>query len=148
MSDTEAALTPKITTHPKFDFDDADFTIRVTLRGVSPAVRTDYKVHAARLSAASVVFADMLEMGSRAKKSTSEAVPEFIDIESSHAPVWETVLGTLYGEHSFFETLGTYSKDRMTTLKGCWNVAYKYQFKVVQLHCDFLLRCLRPAAKP
>ena len=147
MSETEPTLTPKITTYPKFEYEDGDFTIKITLRGASPPVRTDYRVHAARLSAASIVFADMLEMGLRAKKSTSEAVPESIDIDSSHPPVWETVLGTLYGQHDFFETLGTCSQERMTTLKGCWNVAYKYQFKVVQLYCDFLLRYVPPAGR-
>jgi hypothetical protein len=135
-----APLSPKITTHPKFDAEDADFTIRVTLRGSSPPIHTIYKCHKWRLASASIVFADMFEMGTRAKSASNEPIPESIDIESSHAPVWETVLGTLYGDHAFFEDLTTQTKERMTTLKGCWNVAYKYQFKIVQLHCDFLLK--------
>lgn len=142
MSDSDASTaeldsTPLIKTHPRFDAADADFTIRVTLSNSSPPTRTDYRVHSWRLAAASPVFADMLELG----KSSKAASDAFVEVESKHAPVWETLLDAVYGDHRFFEEpAATRGKDYSMTLRGCWHVAYKYQIKVAQLQSDYAIK--------
>jgi hypothetical protein len=122
--------------HPEFNHPDSDFTIRVTIR--STGICTKFRVHKTSLASASIFFRDLVEIGDKTNPSNEQSV---IDVESARPSTWPTVLGTLYGNHTFFETnLSDQSADRTLTLRACWNVAYKYQFKTVQLYCDLLLR--------
>jgi hypothetical protein len=132
------AITP--TVHSTFNFPDADFTIHIEYpegpHSYTPRSKIAFRVHKAKLAAASPVFADMLAIGSAETIETSARVDE-IALPAHSDDVWVILLGSMYND---FDLLSEHVFDSQhtdnATLLAVWSASHKYQLATLFRLCE------------
>ena len=126
----------KIRVHPKFDFTDADFTIRIQPQGWPLDTIIDFKVHKSKLAAASPVFADMLALGEGQVAPSSGASgtydpaslsKEIVEFKGANAKVWVVLLGSIYNDFDLLpESALDPSALPLHSLLWLWSASHKF----------------------
>ena len=129
---TSAKMTALSTIHPSYNFEDADFTIRVELPSIakSAVTTTDYRVHRDKLAAHSPVFADMFAVGDTST-TTTQSIQDIVHVQAKAAQVWPIMLASIYNS---FELLSEDSLARLSLTGLLALIEDTHKYHLVTLH--------------
>jgi len=117
QSSSESAQPAKTVVHPIYNSADADFILRVK-DASNEANLVDFRVHKAKLAAASQVFADMFSLG----KGGQQKKQDVLTLDGNSA-TWELLLQSIYNNPDEFISLHDCKAQILTNL---WKLAHLY----------------------